>query len=333
MINVSVITPIYRNESYLARCFDSLVKQTLDNIEFIWIDNGSSDESREIIAKYSSSRPHIKVVRLKENIGYCGAINKGLELATGEYIGFCDSDDWLDNDYFEKLYTEAKEKQADIVYSCYKEEFSDKSKRHDHLVEKKDISNETQKIHALKNGAIWDKIFRREMLVNNNILFPSFNHSIATDNAFLIPAILSSEKIVLVSYPYYHYFQNPNSVMHRKTDINLRIDKLKEVISNILTYVINKNISYQTKYEFIAFLDRSLELSKVIQKDEDYSFFNNILKDDRDFQDLLAQFRRANKPTFFQKIFSIQNRYNKRILWILGIKIKIKQKQKLMEAI
>ena len=85
---ISVITPIYKTEQYLDKCLTALVNQTLPDIEFVWIDNGASDECRNIIAKYADKHQHIKVVHLLQNKGYGGAMNAGLEVATGDYIGF-----------------------------------------------------------------------------------------------------------------------------------------------------------------------------------------------------------------------------------------------------
>lgn len=93
MVKVSVITPIYKTEQYLERCLNSLVKQTLLDIEFIWIDNGASDECRKIMEKYALCRPFIKIIHLEENIGYGGAMNKGLEIAAALYCA-TNHEDW-----------------------------------------------------------------------------------------------------------------------------------------------------------------------------------------------------------------------------------------------
>ena len=130
---ISVITPIYKTEQYLDKCLTSLVNQTLPDIEFVWVDNGASDECRNIIAKYADKHPHIKVVHLLQNKGYGGAMNAGLEVATGDYIGFCDSDDWVDTDYFEKLYNAAAQNNANIAFTEYLLEYPDKQKKSEHI--------------------------------------------------------------------------------------------------------------------------------------------------------------------------------------------------------
>ena len=124
---VSVITPIYNTEDDLERCLQTLLAQTLSEMEFIWIDNGASDECRRIIRKYANKRQGIRVVTLTENIGYCGAMNKGLSQATGKYVGFCDSDDYVDADYYEKLYKQAEASKADVTYCGLILEYKNKS--------------------------------------------------------------------------------------------------------------------------------------------------------------------------------------------------------------
>ncbi len=325
MPKISVITPIYQTENYLDKSLNSLVNQTLDDVEFIWIDNGASDECRAIIKKYSDRRPHIKVIHLKENIGYSGALNKGLDAAAGEYIGFCDSDDWVDHDYYEKLYLKAKEFNSDIVYTCYKEEFENYSNLTPHRVSEKLITNNAQKIRALRHGAIWDKIYKRDIFTSNQIRFPIFNHSWSLDNTVMIPAALAANSITQIDSPYYHYLQRPESTIHLQISKSEKITRIKNVIEYILSQISDKNLSYQEKYELIAFFARSLCLSEIVNSDEEYAALLRTFSKDDEFKTLLIRYRQALKPSFWQKLFSIQDSFNTWIIWILGIKIKQKK--------
>lgn len=113
-INVSIIVPIYNKEKYLIDCMDSIINQTLDNIEIILIDDGSIDKSKEICQTYlSDSRVSYYY---QENEGLASARQSGIEKAQGEYIGFIDADDWIELDMFEKMYEKAKEYDADVVF-------------------------------------------------------------------------------------------------------------------------------------------------------------------------------------------------------------------------
>ena len=104
-IKVSVIVPVYNCEKYLKKCLDSLVNQTLKDIEIICVNDGSTDNSGRILEEYTDSR--IKIIT-KENGGLSSARNAGIAVAKGEYLGFVDSDDWVDLDFYEKLYNTAK---------------------------------------------------------------------------------------------------------------------------------------------------------------------------------------------------------------------------------
>ena len=113
---VSVIVPVYNVENYLERCLDSIICQTLSDIEIILVNDGSLDNSGEICKAYASKYPSIKYYA-QENAGSAAARNVGLSHATGEYIGFVDSDDWIESNMYERLYTAAKENHdADIVF-------------------------------------------------------------------------------------------------------------------------------------------------------------------------------------------------------------------------
>ena len=114
MPDISVIVPVYNVEWYLEECLDSLVSQTCRNIEFICLDDGSTDRSPQILERYAGRDKRIRVIH-KENEGYGKTMNKGLELATSPWIGIVESDDFIRADMFEKLYAAAAGSQADII--------------------------------------------------------------------------------------------------------------------------------------------------------------------------------------------------------------------------
>ena len=115
---VSIVVPIYNVEKYLRQCLDSIVNQTLKDIEIICVDDGSKDSSPEIIEEYVKKDSRVKVIT-KENSGYGNSMNRGFDMATGEYIGIVESDDYADPDMFEKLYDIAKKNDLDIVKSGF----------------------------------------------------------------------------------------------------------------------------------------------------------------------------------------------------------------------
>ncbi|MDR2160688.1 MAG: glycosyltransferase, partial [Desulfovibrio sp.] len=112
---VSVIIPVYNTEPYLRRCLDSVCGQTLREIEIICVNDGSTDGSLEILREYAQKDSRVKVIELEENKGAGAARNAGIDAARGEYIGFVDSDDYVDLDFYETLYVKAQETQAEVV--------------------------------------------------------------------------------------------------------------------------------------------------------------------------------------------------------------------------
>ena len=120
MIRVSVLVPIYNVEKFLPECLDSLVNQTLKDIEIICINDGSTDRSPQIIQEYAKKDKRIKVIN-KKNSGYGDSMNQGLKKAKGEYIGIVESDDFIDLDAFEKFYKIAKKYDCDVVKSNFYE--------------------------------------------------------------------------------------------------------------------------------------------------------------------------------------------------------------------
>lgn len=119
IVRISVIVPVYNVEKYLEKCLDSLVNQTLKDIEIICINDGSTDKSGEILCSYAQRYSQIVVLN-QLNKGQSAARNYGITMANGEYLGFVDSDDWVDLDYFEKLYTAAKKYECDIACAGFK---------------------------------------------------------------------------------------------------------------------------------------------------------------------------------------------------------------------
>lgn len=161
---VSVIIPVYNSEKYLRRCLDSVTGQTLHDIEIICIDDGSTDESTKIINEYIINDSRVKFIKNKQNYGPGYSRNKGIKKACGEFIGFIDSDDYPNEDFFEILYNLAKENKADIVKGVY---------NYTHIARYNGDLNE--KIKLNKNyffGEFCSAIISTSLIKDKNILFP-----------------------------------------------------------------------------------------------------------------------------------------------------------------
>lgn len=135
---VSIIVPIYNVEKYLDRCVQSLIHQTLKNIEIILVDDGSPDNCPAMCDEYAKQDNRIKVVH-KKNAGLGMARNSGIEVATGEFVAFVDSDDYVDTSMFELLYKEALKTQADAVFCAY--QIHDKNRNGEILFSKKKVTS------------------------------------------------------------------------------------------------------------------------------------------------------------------------------------------------
>ena len=166
---VSVIIPVYNVEKYIDKCLSSLVNQTLKDIEIIVVNDGSPDNSQKIIDKYVKKYPKKIKSFIKENGGQGSARNFGLTKANGEYIGYVDSDDYVELDMYEKLYNKAKTNNYDIV-TCGNYNVSEnyENKIVDNIVTI--YKSKTENI-IFGKMAVWNKIYKKEILVNNNIEF------------------------------------------------------------------------------------------------------------------------------------------------------------------
>lgn len=241
MAKISIIIPVYNCEKYIEKCLNSLVNQTLKDIEIILVNDGSTDNSRKIIESFTDSR--IKILD-KKNGGQSSARNIGLDVAQGEYIGFVDSDDWVDEDYFEKLYNTAKKYDADIAMADFIRKGPQKHTIRLNIAEEKvyeKIENKIKIANALKEGCIWNKIYKKEIL--NGIRFTE--GMFFEDGPFTIKTLHAADRLVTVPGTYYYYFQNPSSTV-KNMDKQKRLDKEKSK-REILDFIKSGNINIEDK--------------------------------------------------------------------------------------
>lgn len=227
---VSVIIPVYNAAQYLERCLDSVINQTLKDIEIICINDCSTDNSLEILEEYASKDNRIKIIDFKENKGGAAARNAGINEAQGEYIGFVDSDDYIDLDFFEKLYTMAQQTNADIIKGNLRYIENDKVGN--------DFKNLNDKIRKNKfnfNCNFSSAIYKSSLIKDNNINFP-VGISCGEDRLFQITALLNSKKMELVDDTFYNYIKCAGSLT---INTNNLFEKSKQRIQ-ILTILLRK---------------------------------------------------------------------------------------------
>lgn len=223
---ISVIVPVYNVEKYLNRCVDSILAQRVKNLEIILVDDGSTDGSGAICDSYAAKDDRVRVCH-KENGGLTSAWKRGVELATGEYVGFVDSDDWIDPDMYERLLESALREEADVTVCGLVFDFEDSK-----IPKREEISNFKKEVYDRKDleeifpilindgyffGRTWQpsrvtKLFRMELL-QANLRYCDERVALGEDMQLTFPVLLDTQKLCVVQdfYPY-HYWINESSL-------------------------------------------------------------------------------------------------------------------------
>ena len=214
---ISIILPVYNVANYLNKCMDSILNQTYSNYELIIIDDGSTDNSGKICDEYKLKDNRIQVIHQK-NLGLSAARNKGINLSTGKYITFIDSDDFVDNQYIEILYKTILDNKADISI-CDKNYYSKNKRNISKIIKdyKFEIisKEETYKRMFLKKGigfAVWAKLYKTGILKQNK-----FTEGKLYEDIFIINSLIeSANKIVVTNYNGYYYLKRTESITSKK---------------------------------------------------------------------------------------------------------------------
>lgn len=239
-LKVSVIVPVYNVEKYINRCIDSLINQTFTDLEIILVNDGSLDNSGKICDEYAKKYKNIIVIH-KENGGLSSARNAGIEIAKGEYLAFVDSDDYVDNKIYEKLYNEAKKEKADTclcgfyrvrsnnkIIEC-KNPMGGRVIKQDNIL--KDIlvnmmgAEPSYYMDNFLEVCVWKGIYSRKIILNNNIRFVSERDYISEDAIFCIDYIPKTSCVVNIYDCLYYYCENEDSLTTKyRSD---RFEKIK----------------------------------------------------------------------------------------------------------
>lgn len=258
MTKLSIIVPVYNVEKYLPKCLESLIKQTLKDIEIICVNDGSIDNSLAILKEFASKDSRIKIID-NQHQGVAKTRNTGIEQSTGEYIGFVDSDDYIDIDFFEKLYNSATKSNSDIAIASIL-----KHKNFFNIYNAKYTKEETaitiqDKIKLCEDKKhfffyAWNKIYHSGFIKENNIKFSE--GQIYEDVMFAIKALYYSNKIISVYGTKYHYIEHENSLTKYKDKTGEKEHDLIKAYSELQEFCNSKNIeiperlNYYTKENF-----------------------------------------------------------------------------------
>lgn len=245
---VSVIAPVYGTEKYIERCFHSLMRQTLDSIQYIFVDDATPDRSvsliRELLSLYPNRINDVIIVQHDVNKGLPAARNTGLELVEGEYVYHCDSDDYVERDLLECLYNECKKHNRDWAYCDFFLTYDSNERQIGYP--KVDINREA--INLMLSGRmkynVWNKLIKSTLY--KNITFP-VGKSMGEDMTIL-KVILNAKSVGCVSKPLYHYVQyNLGAMSHNYRDES-KLNQLKENTDDVVQYICsNSNLSKDSK--------------------------------------------------------------------------------------
>lgn len=251
---VTVIIPVYNVEEYLDRCMESILGQTYENLDIILVNDGSTDGSRGLVVKYTNLDARVRAIH-QENKGLSSARNVGIDSAKGEYISFVDSDDYVADDYIQKLYESMVGSDSDLASSSIYNVYGDKS-----------IPSRTRKKRVAPGGivageflsstlgndnrAACGKLFKKSMLKNSNLRFPAGKRH--EDIAFLFEAFCLSRRVSFVGEPLYYYVHREGSITtSRVSGVDYDYDMV--VVADMIPAI-------ASKYDFVSreVLDRFL---------------------------------------------------------------------------
>lgn len=328
-IKVSVIVPVYNTGKYLERCLESIVFQTLNDIEIIIVNDGSVDNSAKIIEKFL---PDKRVIYIKqENKGQGAARNKGLGFAKGEYISFIDSDDYIDNDFLEKLYKAAERNEADIAASSIirkRETFEKWRILYEKTSVKEDLNEIFKAVNYPDQSYVWNKLYKKSFLDSINFKFEE--NVYYEDVTALSYILLNCKKLVCVSDTNYYYMVNDgNSIVKGKKTVKKETDRYNNQKSAVKK-LIEKGVKISRGEYFIKKSEYKISGIPILKIKEDlllkkelFLLFNLI-----PFAYLSQDFLLKLK-LFFKRLFSISNVDGHILIFLLFVKLNIKYKTKI----
>ena len=242
MPKVSVIVPIYNVEKYLEKCINSLLSQTLEDIQIILVNDGSKDNSGNIAKEYEKNNKDRVIYVEKENGGLSDARNYGLKYATGDFIAFLDSDDYIEKNAYEEMYNKAIEENADYVECDFIWEFPNKIR-----VDKQYPYKNKKEMLSFVRVVAWNKLIKRQLIIDNNLEFPKgLRYEDVEFTYKLIPFI---NKFAYIDKPFIHYVQRKGSIANVQ---NERTAEIFTVLDNVIEFYKKNNIyeEYRDELEY-----------------------------------------------------------------------------------
>ncbi|MFC0560071.1 glycosyltransferase [Halalkalibacter alkalisediminis] len=316
---VSVIIPVFNAEKYLTQCIESLLAQTLQDCEFIFVNDGSKDHSQQIIEEVEKRDPRVKLIN-QVNQGVSIARNNGLRVATGEYIGFVDADDYIEADMYEQLYSVAKQNNCDVVISNFESEIDGHKviTRYSfpiiQTLDRKYIELELLP-YFLKNDNLntaCNKIYKTKIAKENKVLFPK-RVTLGEDGLFNIRFFSFATKAVYVDYTGYHYREVEGSAT-RNIEEKDYFERALEVYKSDLLFDILGDMSKEKIIQLksikliqsvMAYIHIYFKPSKVVNFKTRYRYIKNMISN---------KSVRESVPFYYSENYNMSGRYEKFIL-------------------
>lgn len=263
MPQISVIVPVYNVGKLVKRCLDSLLNQSLKDIEIIIVNDGSTDDSEDYLHPYLGDN-RIKYIKKETNEGLGNARNIGISHSLGKFISFVDSDDWIDLDLYKVMLENAVNTNSDIIICGVQNEYENcicSKERYSYT-----YSNEISKEKAISllsrseannfmiSPVVWNKIYKKNLLTENNITF--LGNSYWEDNLFSFQIFTKAKKISIVPCVCYHYYQRENSITN--TFSKKHIDDLIISYKILKSFLEENSIDAKYQKEFYSYLDRAI---------------------------------------------------------------------------
>lgn len=293
MSMVSIIVPVYNAGNNLYKLNESLVAQTYKNIEIIYVNDGSSDNSLDILQSFLQNDNRIRVID-QVNMGGSAARNTGLNAATGDFLYFCDADDYIELDTIEKLYAAANLNQADIVICNYR----DVSPSGEIVRENKKASifegqnvTENPEILFLK-PAVWNKLFKKTLFTDAEIVFKDTR--IGQDLSTTLRLLIGAKKIIGIPDVLYNYVLHDNTIS-RSYDKRI-LDTIK-ALNIIKDFYKSQNVYeiYQEEFEFIAIQNILYQMTKIpLLKSDKKEVYQQLVS-------YLDQFKQLNQNKYLKR--------------------------------
>jgi len=301
--NISVIVPVYNAEKYLEKCLSSIIKQTFTDFEVIIVEDKSIDNSYEICKIFAASDKRIKLIQNSENQGSSLSRRIGINNATGKYIQFIDSDDWIDNNMFERLITTTDSGSYDIVWHDFFGFNEDYRKQNIDYTDKIDILKKLFNSDSGLSSALWNKFAKKEFYLN--LIFPKAMQW--EDLVITIQLLRNVKNIKYLPEAFYHHVNNPDSISQSK---DRRSRGLKEIIEN-MEFV----ITYCREYLGDNFIKLEPELSACVNR---FKFESIFIKELRNIKIVTKLYPESNL-NIFSKILKIS--FYKKLMLFIYIKI------------